>query len=576
MILLSIDRLLLRYDRAYRWRMAAILALAITHTILVVMRPLPIKFLIEDPVPESWLGQLKAWAGSPNSYLLVFVGLILSIELGVLIFRLLDESRSTRLSETLIRRIRGDVARNLIQGPYKSIAPIGVGRVLAAVTGDVEVVQRLIKEVVVAATIATVQLLLMLTVVFFIEPTLAMILTAEIALLAVLIHVYANWRKRMYLKHMDNQAHYLGWVSNLYQKNLEMRYGQVRNRFLQGSLGAGRTLFTLGVTLWRRQSLYFAFVEFFLGVASAACLIYLFIQSRDTGRPLGDLLVFLYYTVLVFPALSRIGEAAPLLTDAHNAHGRLAPLLGLEVSRKSTPGAATIGEIEFRDVGLRNEEGGWILRNLSFTIKQGEQVALFGDSGAGKSTIIFMLLGLTRPNEGAILINGRPVDSLTLADRKRLFCFQKSNAAFFNGTVLDNISVGEDLTPAEQERLIAEVLLSNRLAAAEDGVGSEMTERGDPFSQGEQQRIAIARAFLSRQPCLVLDEALNSLDESGETSIVKALFANSSDRTILMVTHRRSVAEIADTFFYLRRGGVLEIRRRESPPIDAPPSTQAT
>jgi ABC-type transport system involved in cytochrome bd biosynthesis fused ATPase/permease subunit len=103
-----------------------------------------------------------------------------------------------------------------------------------------------------------------------------------------------------------------------------------------------------------------------------------------------------------------------------------------------------------------------------------------------------------------------------------------------------------------------------------------MTERGDPFSQGEQQRIAIARAFLSRQPCLVLDEALNSLDESGETSIVKALFANSSDRTILMVTHRRSVAEIADTFFYLRRGGVLEIRRRESPPIDAPPSPQAT
>ncbi len=575
MILLAIDRLLLRYDRTYRWRMAVILGLAITHTILVVMRPLPIKFLIENPTPDTWLGQLKAWAGTPNNYLMVFVGLILAIELGVLLFRLLDESRSTRLSETLIRRIRSDVARNLIQGPYKSIAPIGIGRVLAAVTGDVEVVQRLIKDVVVAATIASVQLILMLAVVFWIEPTLFLILTVEIALLAVLIQLYAIWRKKIFLQQMDNQARYLGWLSTLYQKNLEMRYGQVRNRFFQGALFSGRTLFRLGVTLWRRQSVYFAFVEFFLGVASAACLVYLYIQSRDTGRPLGDLLVFLYYTVLVFPCLSKIGEAVPLMTDARNAHDRLAPLLGLDVSRKTTPGAAVIGEIEFRDVGLRNEEGGWILRNLSFIIAPGEQVALFGDSGAGKSTIIFMLLGLTKPNEGAILINGRPVDSLTLADRKRLFCFQKSNAAFFNGSVLDNITVGEDLTPEETERLVAEVLLTSRLAAVDEGVEAPMSERGDPFSQGEQQRIAIARAFLANQPCLVLDEALNSLDESGEMAIVKALFEQAHGRTILMVTHRRSVAEIADTFFYLRRGGVMEIRRREHLPFLSPTTPDA-
>ena len=570
MILLAIDRLLYGYDRTYRWRMAVILSLAITHTVMVVMRPLPIKFLIEDPAPETWLGQLKVWAGSPNAYLMVFVGLILAIELAILTFRLLDESRSTRLSETLIRRIRADVARNLIQGPYKAIAPIGIGRVLAAVTGDVEVVQRLIKDVVVAATIASVQLILMLAVVFWIEPTLFLILTVEIALLAVLIQLYAIWRKKIFLQQMENQARYLGWLSTLYQKNLEMRYGQVRNRFFQGALFSGRTLFGLGTTLWRRQSLYFAFVEFFLGVASAACLVYLYIQSRDTGRPLGDLLVFLYYTVLVFPCLSKIGEAVPLLTDARNAHDRLAPLLGLDVSRTATPGAAIIGDIEFRDVGLRNEEGGWILRNLNFTIKQGEQVALFGDSGAGKSTIIFMLLGLTRPNEGTILVNGRPVESLTLADRKRLFCFQKSNAAFFNGTVLDNITVGEDLPPAETERLVADVLLTSRLAAVEEGVAAPMTERGDPFSQGEQQRIAIARAFLANQPCLVLDEALNSLDESGEMAIVKALFGHAQGRTMLMVTHRRSVAEMADSFFYLRRGGILEIRRRD-PSSLAPP-----
>jgi ABC-type multidrug transport system fused ATPase/permease subunit len=561
MILLAIDRLLRGYARDYRWALALILGLAVTHTALVVLRPLPIKFLTETPAEGGWLADLRDLAGGPDGYLAVFAAMLVAIEGLIFLFRLLDENRSTRLSEMLIRRIRGDVARNLLQGPYAAIAPLGIGRVLAAVTGDVEVIQRLIKDVVVNATIAVVQLTLMLVVVFWIEPTLFVILLVEIVILAFVIQAYAIWRKHAFLAQMENQARYLGWLSGLYQKNIEMRFGQVRNRFLRGAFGSGRQLHGVGLRLWRRQSLYFSFVELFLGLSSAACLVYLFIQSRDQGRPLGDLLVFLYYTVLVFPCLSRIGEAIPLLTDAENAHGRLAPLLGVAADRRATPGPARVGEIRFADVGLRNEEGGWIVRHLDFTIQPGEHVALFGDSGAGKSTIIAMLLGMTRPDEGVITVDGRPIADLTLADRKRLFCFQKSNAAFFRDSVAANVTAGLPVDQDRLDRLLDQALLRQRLEHAEGGLGAEMGERGEPFSQGEQQRIAIARAFLAPQPCLVLDEALNSLDENGETAITRALLDHLGGRTLLMVTHRRTVAELAPTFFYLRRGGVLEIRR---------------
>lgn len=565
MILLRIDRLLAGYDSRYRWKLALILALAAIQTVLVVLRPIPVKFLVDQPEPGSFLAGLHDWAGGPQGYLIGFAVLIFLIEGAILIFRIWSENRSTRLSETLMRRIRGDVAANLLQGPYERVSQIGVGRVLAAVVGDVQTIQLLIKEVVVAASISALQLALMLTVVFFLQPALFFILLVEIALLAVLIAVYANWRKRVFLAQMQTQERYLNWVSNLYSKNLDLRFGQARNLFLQRTLGLGRALFRSSNRIWRAHSTYQALIEFFLGLASAVCLVFLFLESTGSGKPIGDLLVFLYYTVLVFPCLSKVGEAVPLMTDGSNAYSRLAPLIGLaDAVERRAPGASVprFGAIEFQDVGFRTAQGEWIVRNLDFTIQPGERVALFGDSGAGKSTIFGMLLGLIQPSEGRILVDGRPTTDLSLADRKRLFLFQRSTAPFFNGTVQENVTLGRDIGPDAAAALADDVFLARRLAASEEGWQTSMGERGEPFSQGEQQRIAMARVFLTDRPCVIMDEALNSLDEATEIAIVEKLLARVHGRTLLIITHRRSVAERVDKFFYLRKGGRLEISER--------------
>lgn len=556
MIIADIDRVLHGYDRRYRWRLALVMALAAIQTALVVLRPLPIKFLVETPVPGSWEAQLRDWAGGPDRFVYVFAGLVLAIELLILLFRLSAEFRSTRLSERFIRRIRADVAANLLQAPYIDVAKVGVGRVLAAVVGDVSVVQQLIKDVVVAATLAAFQLVLMLGVVYVLKPVLFWILVVEIILLSSMILVYSNWRKGAYLGQMKNQETFLGWVSNLYLKNLDLRFSQARTVFFGRTMGGGRTLYRTGIKLWLVQSTYSGLVEFFMGLSSAACLIYLVLESRATGAPLGNLLVFLYYTMLVFPALSKVGESIPLMTDARNAYDRLLPLLSLKNEIEHRPAGEALprfGKIEFRNVGLQSDTGDWILRGVSFTINPGDHVSLFGDSGTGKSTLLLMLLGLVRPTEGHVFVEGRDVDTLTLADRKRLMLYQRSQAAFFNGTVAENVALGRGYQPARLDRTIEESRLANRLAAAGTGIDTPMSERGEPFSQGEQQRIAITRSFLSDRPCVILDEALNSLDEEGELAIVKALDATLAGRTLIMISHRRIVADQLQRLFLLRR-----------------------
>lgn len=567
-ILLAIDRLLARFDPGYRWRLLGILLLSAVQTLLVVARPFPVKLLLEAPPADSFAGKMVALAGgNEDRLLLIFIGAIIAIELGVLVFRMSEEFASTSLSESFMRRIRGAIARGLMRGPWQQVADQSIGRVLAAATGDVEVVQRLIKDVVVSASIAALQLSLMLVVIYHLHPALFFVLLAEIIILSGLITLYANWRKHAYLAQMHNQERYLSWLSTVQGRNLDLRFNLARGLVLRRTLELGRALFRRGVMLWRRQSAYFGLVEFLIGLSSAACLVFLVLESRSTGQQLGTLLVFLYYTVLVFPCLAKIGEAAPLLTDARNARNRLAPLLDLAGDAKErskskvAPPAATRGaRIELQDIGVRGDGAEWILRHVNLTIEAGEQVALFGESGSGKSTLIRLILGLAKPDEGRVLVNGVDVSLLTLPQRQRLYLFQRSNPVFFAGTVAENIVAGRPALPAMQmELLLGDVLLQRRLAETEAGPDTVMSERGDPFSQGEQQRIGIARCFLADQPLMILDEALNSLDEKGELAITGALRRRCQGQTFLVISHRLSVAQTFPRFVRVVRGeGIVE------------------
>ena len=571
MFIAEIDRLLRRHNPVWRWAILLAFGIAATQAIAIVMRPLPIRALIEAPAAGTVFATLEAATAGSIGRLWLYAGIIVMLELVILCAMISTEWVISRMSERVIRSIRGSIVASLLRGPYRMLSDTGPGAVLAAASSDVEAVQRLMREAIVATGMSMLQMSLMLIVVFFVESWLFWFLLVEILVLTSGIAIYAQWRKSRFLIKIDFEQNLLGLLATIYQRNLDLRFSGLRTLFLTRSTSFTRRLYRLNRLLWMRHSHYHASMQFGIGTSAALCLVLLMLWSQDNTPPVGKFLVFAYYTMLIFPCLSQIGEAWPMMNDARAALRRISANTGEGPIRSPgyTPAAPTIveaprpswGRIEFDDVTVKNPRGDVILDRISFTIDPGEKIGLFGDSGSGKTTIISVLLGLQVPVGGRATIGGYDVTKLSLADRKRLFFFMRANPAFVPGSVYDNIALAQSPDETVMRGIVHNSRLEARLQQDPAGRATRVSEKGEPFSGGEQQRIAIARAFLARPPCVILDESLNSLDEAGEMAITQALLATLHDKTMIVVSHRRQVATLFANRIEFVRGGKTTVIR---------------
>ena len=566
MFIREIDALLKKHDPRWRFALFLIFLIACVQSVAIVVRPLPINALIDGAKPGSWLHSLESALIGDGNRVWFYVGLILAIEVFVFCFFLLSEYRTSALSERIIRSIRGSIALNLLRGPYAKLSKMGAGGVLAAAAADLEAVQRLLREALVHAGVAVLQIVLMLVVIFFVEKWLFYILLVEIALLACGIAIYANWRKKKYIVKMGLDQGYLGYLASLYQKNLDLRFTGLGSAYLVRLIAGARRLMGINKLLWRRHALYHGLVEFVIGMSAAVCLVLLFVMSEGGPPPIGKFLIFAYYTMLIFPNLSRIGEAWPMINDARLALQRIqASTDGLDdvLAQKAQRPAASFGEIRFEEVGLLSDRGEVLLHPFSLAIRPGDKIGLFGDSGAGKTTLIFMLLGMHRPSSGRVTVDGRDVTTMSLADRKRLFFFARAATAFVSGNVADNVAIHRLLSHETWQATLERVRMDKRIAGEPAGLNALVGDKGEPFSGGEQQRLAFARALLTDAPCLILDETLASLDEDTEMFMLQRLLEDFPDKTMICVSHRKQVATLFDRRIDVKRGG--HVRMLEGP-----------
>src|SRR6185295_10664050 len=237
--------------------------------------------------------------------------------------------------------------------------------------------------------------------------------------------------------------------------------------------------------------------------------------------------------------------------------------LGIEPELADSPGAIDAtslrGHISFRDVTFDYGAGKPVLRNISFDISTGQKVALLGRSGAGKSTIISLLLRLYEIQDGEILI-----DSLNVKDYKRESLRQQigivmQDSVMFGASVRENIAYGKvDATPQEIVRAAQAANAHEFISKLEDGYDTVIGERGGTLSGGQRQRIAIARAFVRDAPILVLDEPMTGLDIESEIAVRDALQRLMRGKTCLLITHDLLSAAAADRVLILEHGRIVE------------------
>jgi ATP-binding cassette subfamily B protein len=284
---------------------------------------------------------------------------------------------------------------------------------------------------------------------------------------------------------------------------------------------------------------------------------------------IGVLIEFTMYAQRFFRPIQDLSEKFNILQSAMAASERIFKLLDEPVTIRSDPNAIPLvqprGEIEFRNVwfSYRNvpepADEDWVLRDVSFRIEPGQTFAIVGHTGAGKTTLISLLLRFYDIQRGQILLDGKDIRTIQLQDLRRQFGIVLQDPFLFTGTIETNVRLGtEHIENATVERALEEVGLGEFIRSLSNGAATSVNERGSTLSVGQRQLINFARALAHNPRFLILDEATSSVDTKTELQIREALSRLLSGRTALVIAHRLSTIQYADHILVFHKGRLRE------------------
>jgi ATP-binding cassette subfamily B protein len=311
-------------------------------------------------------------------------------------------------------------------------------------------------------------------------------------------------------------------------------------------------------------AIFFPIVELLTAVAMALLLWYGGLRVLNDTLTVGVLAAFIQYTRRFFQPLQDLSEKFNLLQSAMASSERIfglldEPVVVLEPERPAALPTPIKGEVRFEGVWFRyTPDGPWVLRDVSFTARPGQTVALVGHTGAGKTTIVNLLLRFYDAEQGRITIDGVDIRTLATADLRALIGFVQQDLFLFTGDIMRNLTLDAPISPEaarEAARRVGADRFVERLAT---GYGHVLGERGKNLSVGERQLLSFARALALDPKILVLDEATSSVDAEAEAQIQRAIAELMAGRTSLVVAHRLSTILHADEILVLHHGEVRE------------------
>jgi ABC-type multidrug transport system fused ATPase/permease subunit len=550
------------YLKRYPWMAAGTLTCAIFGTLMVIVFPAVTKLIINDVVRANRPDRLLPLIGLAAVAFLLQHG-----------FNVLRIILNNTFEQKVIFDLRSDLYSHIQLLPLRWFDNRATGDLMTRVIEDVNSVERVLIDGIEQGIVAILQVLIVVGMMFYLNAKLALLALVPFPLLIAGTLTYTLTAHRRYrlqrrassdmnaLLH-DNLAGVRQIKSFVRENDEHSRFNRVSDHLRRATLVVMRVWAIYSPSMSLFESIGALLV---LGFGSHAVL---------TGSmQIGDLVAFLILLAFLYDPLSRLHQLNQLVQAGRAAgervfeildepaeagavaltgHGR--PSMGAEPQR-----SPILGDIRYQDASFSYVEGLPALRNVSFHAPPGATVALVGATGAGKSTVVNLLVRFYEFTSGEIYIDRKPIREYDLRALREAIGVVTQESFLFNGSIRENLLMGKpQATDAEIWRAVIAANAQQFIQRLPGGLESVVGERGVKLSVGEKQRLSIARALLKDPPILILDEATASVDTATERLIQEALERLMANRTSIVIAHRLSTIVHADQILVLDHGRIIE------------------
>jgi ABC-type multidrug transport system fused ATPase/permease subunit len=534
-----------------------------------LLRPWPMKLLIDhvlggQPMSPGFAALIGALPGGQStSGLLAWASLAtVVIFLGGSTLATISLVTSVRLGQRMVYALGADLFAHVqrLSLAFHSRRPVGDS--VARVTGDPYCLQMLVNGTALPVAQSLLTLVSMFAVMWRLEPSLALLALGVVPFLGLFIYGFGRPMHLWARERRDREAHLMAGVQQtLTAMPAVQAFGREDTESDRFRRQAAAT-----VAAYERSSLADMAFKLAVGLVTAiGTASIMWVGGRyalDGTVTAGTILVFLSYLAALYAPLNEIAHTASTVQYAVANAERVVDLLDTVPDVVDQPGAIQarlVGRVRYDDVYFGYEARRPVVRGLTLDVEPGEVVAIVGATGAGKSTLVSLLLRFFDPWSGRITIDGHDVRSLAVKSLRAQIAIVLQESFILPITVAENIAYGRP--DATREQIEAAAVAANAagfIGQLPDGYATGIGERGMTLSLGERQRLAIARAFVKDAPILVLDEPTSALDAHTEAAVLEALQRLVKGRTTFIVAHRLSTIRHADRVVVLDDGALLE------------------
>jgi len=561
-------RQLLQYLGAYRIAILIVGLFAVASTTFSIVGPK----LLGEATTKLFEGVMGEIAGTGTGIDFGYIGQILLITLalylGSSLFGFIQGWIMSRISMDITYRFRKDIADKISRMPFKYFDNTSQGEVLSRITNDVDTVSQTLNQSLtqIITSVVTVigVLIMMLTISWLMTLVALLIVPVSMGVIALVV----GQSQKYFKQQQDYLGHINGHVEEMFGGHVVMKAFNGEAESVGRFDGLNDTLFG---SAWKSQflsGLMMPIMQFVGNLGYVAIAIMGGYMAAQGAITVGDIQAFIQYMRMFTQPLTQIANISNVFQQTAAAAERVFEFLAEDEEIPDTLDPvlpeAIEGHVEFQNVQFGYDEDKEIIHDFSADVQPGQRIAIVGPTGAGKTTMVKLLMRFYDVDEGAILVDGHNIKEFRREDLRCMFGMVLQDTWLYNDTIMENIRYG--WSGASDDAVIAAAKaarVDHFVRTLPEGYDLVLNEEVTNISQGQKQLLTIARAILIDPKMLILDEATSSVDTRTEVLIQEAMYNLMKDRTSFIIAHRLSTIRNADLILVMNEGDIVEQGKHE-------------